>query len=253
MRALRSSALVAALWAVACGASSAKKTAASPAPPVAVKAAQPAAPASSGAGVDSDSAPHALPTQCAAGGGSLCVPNPTFVDRLCADSYPDVALYMFSKAQPWTHAYLNRNTKAWNASGGASEAAELKFDEEVLVLRKRGAPSGGIQVSGANGSYDVLRWDGSCATLETNELTMKRPPSPKAAHVYYRYLDTPVQDSLRTDSSVDKAYRERRKQCKGATMGEVSLKCVHADTGLSEAIVDFVRGGGAVAKPSKVP
>lgn len=252
MRALRFSALVAALSAAACGASSAPKPAAAPSPAVAVKSAQPAAPTASAAAAPA-AAQHTLPTQCASPGGKLCVPNPKFVDRLCSDSYPGVALYMFSKAQPWTHAYLNRTTKAWNASGGASEVAKLEFDEEVLVLRKRGAPKGGIQVSGANGSYDVLRWDGSCATLDANEITMKRPPHPKAAHVYYRYLATPVQDSLRADAKVTKAYRERRKQCKGATMGEVSLKCVHADKGLSEAIVDFVRGGGTVAKPSKVP
>lgn len=246
--------LLAALLACACGASRAESHSAGP-PVARAPKADPAASASS-ASKDNGApaqAQHTLPTQCAPGNGDLCVPNPKFVDRLCADSFPGVALYMFSKAQPWTHAYLNRNTKAWNASGGASEAAELKFDEEVLVLRKRGGPTGGIQVSGAGGGYDVLRWDGSCASLGSNELSMKRPPKPKAAHVYYRYLDTPVQESLRADPKVDKAYHARRRECKGATMGEVSLKCQRADTGLSEAIVEFVRGGGSVTKPSKVP
>jgi len=195
-----------------------------------------------------------IPTACANKGGSACAPPKAFVQKLCAESYPGVALYMFANSSPWTRIYLRGKTKAWNASGGASDNSSfLEFDEEVLVLVERKADLGGMQVSGAGASYDALRWDGSCVTLSSEEVTLDKPPSPKSAKVEWRFLDDNVQEELRKEEKVNAAFLARRKECQGATSGEVSMKCVKADQKLSDVIVAHLRSGGKLPTPSKVP
>jgi hypothetical protein len=195
-----------------------------------------------------------IPTACANKGGGTCLPGKAFVQRLCAESYPGVALYMFANSSPWTRAYLRGKTKAWNASGGASDNSSfLEFDEEVLVLVERKADLGGMQVSGAGASYDALRWDGSCVTLSSEEVTLDKPPSPKSAKVEWRFLDDNLQEALRKEDKVNEAFLVRRKECKGATSGEVSMKCVKADQKLSDVIVAHLRGGGKLPTPTKIP
>ncbi len=193
-----------------------------------------------------------LPSDCASVDSPFCVPDRDFVSRLCTDTFPGVALLMFRKGTPWTRGYLTRKTEAWNASGGAAPQGELEFDEEVILLRKRGA-TGGIQVSGAGGGYDALRWDGSCVTLAEEEVTLKEPPRAKAAKVTWRWIDPELRDAMKEDPELREAYRARRKECKGATMGEVSLQCVKADDGLSRAVEEYVRRGGDLPRPSKLP
>lgn len=182
-----------------------------------------------------------------------CVPAPKFVEALCSDTYPGVTLHLFAPNAPWARGYLKGKVKAWNASGGVSDnEAWLEFDEEVVLLKKRGGPEG-IQVSGAEGGYDAIRWDGSCVTLDASEVTLSAPPNPKAAKVEWRFLDAATQGALRESDAVTEAYRARRKECKGAVSGTVSKKCVVADQKLSEAIVEHVRGGGRLATPEKMP
>ena len=62
-----------------------------------------------------------------------------------------------------------------------------------------------------------------------------------------------VRDALREDSAVNEAYLEHRKHCKGVSMGKVSLKCVKADKVLGEAVAKFVRDGGKLVTPHKLP
>jgi hypothetical protein len=194
-----------------------------------------------------------LPTTCAKKDGDMCTPPKAFVDRLCQQSNPAAALALFKKGSPWTRGYLRGKTKAWNASGGASDQNELEFDEEVLVLRQRAADLGGMQVSGAGGGFDALRWNGNCVTLSKEEVTLSNPPKPKSAKVEWRLLDDKMRDAMRNDDKVNKAYQARQKECKGATMGTVSDKCVKFDNALSDAIVEYVRNGGEVPKPDKLP
>jgi hypothetical protein len=193
-----------------------------------------------------------LPKECAKKGGT-CVPPKGFVQKLCSGSYPAVGLYLFANKSPWTHGYLRGRTKAWNASGGASDNGWLEFDEEVLILAERKADTGGMQVSGAGASYDALRWDGSCVTLSSEEVTLDKPPAPKSAKVEWRFLDDNVQEALRANEAVNKAYLGRRQECKGATSGDVSMKCVKADQKLSDEIVAYVRSGGSLPAPTKRP
>lgn len=192
-----------------------------------------------------------VPTKCHKP-GSVCSPDPKFVKRLCNGKYPSVGLYLFSNPA-WTRGYLTRRTQAWNASGGASDSGWVEFDEEVLILYARVADAGGMQVSGAGGSFDALRWDGSCVTLQSEEVTMAKAPAPKYPAIDFRYLDDDTQEALRKDEKVNAAWQARRKECKGATSGDVSLKCVKADEGLTKSVIGFVRGGGSVPEPKKLP
>lgn len=194
-----------------------------------------------------------LPSACANKSGGACTMPKAFVQKLCAGNFPGVALYLFANSSPWTRLYVRGRTKAWNASGGASDNSWLEFDEELLALVERKADLGGMQVSGAGASYDALRWDGSCVTLSSEEVTLDRPPSPKSARIEWRFLDDNVQEALREDEKVNQAYLARRKECGGASSGEVSLKCVKADQKLSELIVAHLRSGGKLPEPTKLP
>jgi hypothetical protein len=237
---------------LACGGS--KEPAAAPAESSEKPAAGGDAPASDAA-ADDEKAPAAsgMPKDCSKKTGA-CVPPRAFVEKLCSGSYPSMSLFLFGNKSPWSRGYLKGRTKAWNASGGASADGWLEFDEEVLVLAERKADLGGMQVSGGGGaSYDALRWDGSCVTLSGDEMTLDKPPSPKTSKVEWRFLDDNVQEALRTESAVNEAYLVRRKECKGATSGEVSAKCVKADDRLSAEIVKYLRAGGAVPEPTKHP
>lgn len=201
----------------------------------------------------SDEGALALPTECAGSADSCSLP-PKYAKALCQDVYPDIALHLFHKGTPWRRAYLTRNTKAWNASGGASASEEeLLFDEEVLILIERKSNLGGMQVSGAGGGYEAMRWNGSCVTLSSEELTRTHPPKAKTAKVEWRFLGDAMQEALRSDEALNAAYRARRNECKGAVSGSVSLKCVKADTKLSDSIVQYVRDGRALGEPGKRP
>lgn len=176
------------------------------------------------------------------------MPPAAFVKRLCEDVNPDLALVYLRKDSPFTRGYLTRNTDAWNASGGASSQDKLMFDEEVIVLAVRSNKTG-IQVSGSSGGYDVLRWDGSCATLSGEEITFKAPPKAKHAKLEWKTFSDASQAALLEDASIAKINKERRDECKGVTMGDVSKSCVKAVDQLSDAIAAFVRNGGEVPTP----
>jgi len=219
------------------------------------KAAPPAAPSGAvdskePASAEPDS--HGIPTACADPTSDVCTPPKAFIEKLCRSTHLGVALVMFKRGTPFTRGYITRKTKAWNASGGASASDDyLVFDEEVLVLAKRAPPKGGMQVSGMGG-YDALRWDGSCVTLAAEELTTKLPPRAKYPSIQWRLLDPAVQETLRGDSKVDKAYQTRRTECKGATMGTVSKACEKADAALAMSVIEFVKGGGDIGKTELV-
>ncbi|MFZ5890144.1 MAG: hypothetical protein ACOY0T_03670 [Myxococcota bacterium] len=199
-----------------------------------------------------DTGDAGIPKDCFKSSGP-CVPHPKFVKKLCNTKNPSMALYLFGNGSKWARGFLTRKTEAWNASGGASSGGYLEFDEEVLILAERKADTGGMQVSGAGGGYDAIRWDGSCVTLSGEELTQNRPPTPKTPGIEWRFLDDNVQEALRKDDKVNTAYLERRKQCKGAVSGDVSDKCVKADRQLSESIVAYLRAGGSVPVPTTLP
>lgn len=189
-----------------------------------------------------------FPTACAGDTKDPCVPEADFVKKVCEKAVGDVALALFRKDSPFTRGYLTREVDGWNASGGGSSREKVPFDEEVLMLRVRAVPKGGMQMSG-QGGYDVLRWDGSCISLAPEELTQKKPPRARHAAIPFRYLGEKMQLALLANEKIKTVYEARRKECKGVTTGDVSAKCEKLDRELSVVIVDFVRGGGAVPRP----
>jgi hypothetical protein len=242
----RALAPIAALLAACSG--STPPPAAAPGPSAEASAEASAAPAA-----DKDPPSNKLPDTCESQ-GNLCLPPAAFVKRLCERGNPDIALAMLAKGTPWTRGFLRvKSAEAWNASGGASSQDKLVFDEEFVILTHRQADTGGMQVSGSGGGYDVLRWDGSCSSLSDEEVTLKQSPTPQAAKIPWKYLADATQAALLADAKINKVYTDRRKECKGATMGDVSLKCVKLDDQLSKVVVDFVRGGGAIPAPANLP
>ncbi len=200
---------------------------------------------------DSD---EAIPTKCAK--SDPCVPPPAYVKKLCSASYPSVALSFFRGGTPWTRGYLKQRTEAINASGGVSGEGFLEFDEEVIILQKRKNDYGGMQVSGAGGAmggYYVLRWDGTCNDIDGAELTMNKPPQPKASKIEWRFLDENTQEALRQDAQLNDMINARRNECKGAASGTVSKKCVELDKKLTDMLAKVVRRGIDLPVPSRHP
>ncbi len=186
-----------------------------------------------------DAAPAALPTACANPSASTCTPPSSFVDRLCTKPHQEIALALFGKT-PFTRLYLK------------GKMDELSFQEEVLALRFHGQAKGGMQVGSGNGSYDVLRWDGSCSMAVDADILGTSAPSgrPKAARVLWHRIGDKMQTALITgNDTIHKAHAKRGKECQGAMSGDVSAACQKADNALVEAIVDYVRGGGALPVP----
>jgi hypothetical protein len=195
-----------------------------------------------------------LPTACATNEGGFCTPPHAFMKKICGGEFPTATLVLFSKNAPFTHAYLTMKVKGWSASGGGASGEELPQGEEVLVLERRvTGDSGGMQVSGPQGSYEVLRWDGSCVTLHEGELTTDAPARPKNARIVWNAIEMDMRDALRADAGVEAAFVKHRKECKGVSMGDVSTKCVDADKAINDAIVKYVRDGGKLVEPNKLP
>jgi hypothetical protein len=243
--------VIAPLLAVSCGGNAVPPAAPAPAATGEASAEPTAAPA---AADEEDKPSTKLPTECAGKDAKMCLPPAGFVKRLCSGSYPDVALAMLAKGTPWVRGYLRvKSAEAFNASGGVSSDNKLVFDEELLLLSHREADTGGMTVSGAGSSYDVLRWDGSCASLQGEEVSLAASPTPKAAKVVWKTLDEKVQTALLADDKINKTYQARRKECKGASMGDVSLKCEKLDDMLSVVVIDYVRRGGSIPPPPRLP
>jgi hypothetical protein len=193
-----------------------------------------------------------IPTKCADGhADGICAPPRSYVKALC-DGYPkpDIALVLFSKSSPWTRAYMNRNLEAWYTSGQQSTSAKLVFDEEVIVLAHLKPRAGGMVIGNGGTPYDVLRIDGVCSSVETEAITMRRPPSPKYAIIPWQHLEKNVRDALLADPNIAKADANRRKECKGTTsLGVISPSCAKADDRLSATIADYIVHGGQSPLP----
>lgn len=201
--------------------------------------------------------PAPLPTTCGAEAtiknAKLCLPEATFAKKLCSGNYPEVALGFFGKGTPWTRIYLAGDVEAWNASGGRTHRAQLAFDEEVLVLGKHGAGGGGIVMTGAQASYDVLRWDGSCVSVMEGEITTHRPPVPKPADVTFSRLEESTRHALLAAPKVKSTHEALFKACTSVSSPAEKKACDKADKAFSLAIVDAVRSGAPLPAPGRRP
>lgn len=176
-----------------------------------------------------------------------------FVTRLCGHPNLDVALTLFAKGSPWTRRYLRGNVDAWYTQNGASPRSKLVFDEEVLVLAFHPAAKGGMVINGSTGTFEVLRWDGYCYSLEATELTSAPPPRTKYPRLSFGKLSPKVQEALLMEGPVRAAVDKRRKECGGVSNDDVGAGCLRADAALSSAVVEHVRQGKALPPPERIP
>jgi hypothetical protein len=202
--------------------------------------------------------PAPLPTTCGAEAtikdAKLCLPQAAYAKKLCTSTYPEVALGLFGKGTPWTRVYLAGDVEAWNASGGRTHRAKLAFDEEVIVLGKHGAGAGGgIVMTGAQSSYDVLRWDGSCVSVMEGELTTRRPPAPKPADVPFSRLEESTRHALLATPKVKSTHEALFKACTSVSSPAEKKACEKADKAFSLAIVEAVRAGAPLPAPARRP
>lgn len=198
--------------------------------------------------------PQAIPTECASEGtvkdAKACLPPAEFAKRLCSGSYPEVALGLFAKGTPWTRIWLAGDVDAWNASGGRSHRTMLAFDEEVILLSKH-APSstGGIIMTGAAASYDVIRADGSCFSVMDGEITTRRPPKPKLAPIPWSRLEEATRRALTASPKVKSSLDAFGKAC----AGENKKACDKAERAFTASIAELVRSGAALPVPARRP
>ncbi|HWZ90827.1 MAG TPA: hypothetical protein VNW92_18325 [Polyangiaceae bacterium] len=233
-------ALVLTLTGLGCGSASTPKAAG---PQVA--STDPSAPSSTKTG-------RSLPDHCARGKHE-CVPPPGWVKRLCDDVYPDVALSMFKPGTRWQRLYMLARAEPFNASGGASLLGDkLERGEEVIALKRRDN-NGELQV-GDNAGYDVLRWNGACATIHDGDFA-RDPPRGTIMHskIEWRRLSLDVRKVLEAQPDISAAEDARRKACKGVGLGEVGKDCEVYDRKFMDEIIRYVQDGGKLPKPSRLP
>lgn len=201
--------------------------------------------------------PGPLPTTCGAEAtikdAKLCMPAPAYAKKLCTATYPEVALGLFGKGTPWTRIYLAGDVEAWNASGGRTHRTKLAFDEEIIVLAKHGANGSGIMMTGAQASYDVLRWDGSCVSVMEGEITTRRPPAPKPAEIPFSRLEESTRHALLAAPRVKATHEALFKACTSVSCASEKKACEKADKAFASAIVDAVRGGATLPAPGRRP
>jgi len=187
-----------------------------------------------------------LPKTCAVQ-GNFCAPPGDFVERLCGGTFPDLALVWFDKGTPWTRRYVKAaGVEPRNATGGPSSEGKLVKGEEVLILRQQG---GGDAKASGSVDYDVLRWDGTCASVSDSQMTDTAPGQPQNALIGWRYLDVRIQRALFKDPAVAKAQLAVTNACKGSKGGA----CTHAIHNLSAAIATAVRKGIELPAPARTP
>lgn len=192
-----------------------------------------------------------IPQDCAKK-KSLCLPPASWVTRLCDDVYADVALHMFRPGTPWLRLYMRAKAQPFNASGGMSLIGEpMQRGEEVIALRRRNTRSG-MQVSDIAG-YDVLRWNGACATIHDGDFTSTSPDEIVNARVEWRELGLELRQLLEARPDIGETYKARRKHCRGHAIGRVSAECEEYDRMLVDDVVRYVRSGAELPKPAKAP
>jgi hypothetical protein len=198
-------------------------------------------------------APPPIPSACT-GAKEDCMPPAAFAEAVCHGRFPDLALYLFAKSSPWQRAYLKVQTlEPVNIYDGARSDRWLEFGEEVLILRRHGGGgNGGVQVSGPV-DLDILRLDGTCATVRQEFVAPYMTGAVQVARVVWKYVDPGIQEALLSDKAVARASEKERPACKGSTMKSPGPACDKAQKNLSDAIGIALRLGAVVPAPAKVP
>lgn len=194
-----------------------------------------------------------IPTECD-GASERCVPPVAFAEQLCLGRFPSLALTMFEKSSPWERLYVKAvSLEPVNAYGGPQSEAPLEFGEQVLLLKQRKPENlGEMQVSGAS-DVDILRLDGTCATVREEMLVNYIPGDLRAADIVWRYLDVEFRDALLTSPQVSAAYERHKKSCRGASVNRPEAKCRTATDKLGQAVMVALYNGIELPEPVKRP
>lgn len=180
------------------------------------------------------------------------MPPIRWAEALCQGGiYQDVALYMFRAGTPWTRFYMRTGLNAVNG-WGPTVAEDLVAREEVIPINYR-RQSQSFHVEGSEGTFDVLRWNGSCVTLDANEITSASPSAPRNSRVDWRELSEDMQSALLEDGEVESVYQARRRECKGASIGRVTKACEDLDRKLVDVIASYVRSAKHLPRPKTHP
>lgn len=200
--------------------------------PVAVKA---EAEAPSVAPVPSVATTRELPTSCL--DPKSCFPPGAFVDAVCKKKFPDLPLYFFAPKLPWQHRYVKaEHVEPVNIHGGEQNEEWMKFGEEVVLLRKHGAASSkGMQISGPT-DVDVLRWDGTCATIREEMLVSYVPAPMTTPRIIWKYLAADLQEALLANAVVARANEGEKKGCRDSSVKHPTPTCEKAMRKLTDAI-----------------
>ncbi|HEX2731915.1 MAG TPA: hypothetical protein VHM70_09925 [Polyangiaceae bacterium] len=192
-----------------------------------------------------------VPSRCVVRKGA-CMPPIQWAERLCQNGvYQDLALYMFRAGTPWTRFYMRTGLNAVNG-WGPTVAEDLVSQEEVIPINYR-RQNETFQVEGSLGTFDVLRWNGSCVTLDVGEVTSVEPSRPKHSRVEWKALSDSMQEALLTDEEVNSVYNARRRECKGASIGRVTKDCEILDGKLVDVIAEHVRRVHTLPEPKETP
>jgi hypothetical protein len=141
-----------------------------------------------------------------------------------------------------------------NSYGGPRSDSQLEFGEEVVLLKpvEGSAKKGGMSVSGAS-DVDILRLDGTCATIREEMLVRYVPGAVKSAPVVWKYLDDGTQRALLGDRRVERAQRTERQDCRGMSVNQRNETCARATEALNDAILLALRKGISLPEPTKIP
>jgi len=193
----------------------------------------------------------ALPPDC--DGASPCVPPPEFARATCQGRFEALALTMFEKRSPWRRLYLKAEAvEAVNAYDKRLTAEPLVFGEEVIVLRDGGAAGkNGVQVGSSD--IDVLRWDGTCATVAREMFSTTMMPEVKAPPISWRHLGGNLRGALLESKYVKMAHKREKDVCQGERASDPSPTCAKARKMLNDSITVAVRGGIELPTPDELP
>lgn len=144
--------------------------------------------------------------------GKKCAVTPVDAEEICRGMTPTTALHVFANNKRLRVGFLTRDMEAWSTARVHATKNRARFDEEVIVLAKRQSKSS-VAVQGAAVTYEVLRWDGSCASLMGSEITFRRAPNPvRPLKVERLYL--PIQTKLLDDDRIHAALDRAEAACR---------------------------------------
>jgi hypothetical protein len=162
---------------------------------------------------------------------------------------------MFAKGAPWQHVFVKvADVAPRNTLGGPAGDARLEFLEEVVVLRERPFQSGSMEMTAPPKTYDVLRFDGTCAILAVDEFMWTRPAvRARYAPIVWQQLDPDLRQVLSHSNPIDQAREGQHEACRGSFIGGGGSACKAATQQLARAIATALGRGVELPVPESLP